>query len=71
MEAGVRRFIQESFAPVYADQGDQWIHEPDRIEEIGVSDRVHLCDGSDQEYQLMMRLMLQSGTAISLNPRLR
>src|SRR5437773_1354624 len=34
-------------------------------------DRVHLCDGSDQEYQLMMRIMLQSGTAISLNPQKR
>ena len=34
-------------------------------------DRVHLCDGSDQEYELMTRLMLQSGTAISLNPQKR
>ena len=30
-------------------------------------DRVRLCDGSDQEYELMTRLMLQSGTAIPLN----
>jgi phosphoenolpyruvate carboxykinase (GTP) len=34
-------------------------------------DRVHLCDGSDQEYELMTRLMLQSGTAIPLNPQKR
>ena len=34
-------------------------------------DRVRLCDGSDQEYELMTRLMLQSGTAISLNPQKR
>jgi len=34
-------------------------------------DRVHLCDGSDQEYQQMIRIMLQSGTAISLNPQKR
>ena len=34
-------------------------------------DRVHLCDGSQQEYQLMLRLMIQSGTAIPLNPEKR
>ena len=28
-------------------------------------DRVHLCDGSEAEYQLMTRLMLQGGTAIA------
>ena len=27
IDAGVRRFIQESFAPVYADGGDRWLHE--------------------------------------------
>jgi len=34
-------------------------------------DRVYLCDGADQEYELMTRLMLQSGTAIPLNPQKR
>src|SRR5437762_14221964 len=34
-------------------------------------DRVHICDGSEQEYQLMMRIMLQSGTAVALNPQKR
>lgn len=29
---GVRRFIQESFAPVYRDQGDRWVHETDPLE---------------------------------------
>src|SRR5947207_2571827 len=46
----------------------------DWLEEVAAMcrpDRVHLCDGSDQEYQLMMRIMLQSGTAISLNPQKR
>jgi phosphoenolpyruvate carboxykinase (GTP) len=28
---------------------------------------IHWCDGSDQEYQLMMRLMAHSGTGICLN----
>src|SRR5437773_11360228 len=44
------------------------------VEEVAAlcrPDRVHLCDGSDQEYQLMMRIMLESGTAISLNPQKR
>jgi 2-alkyl-3-oxoalkanoate reductase len=27
LAAGVRRFVQESFAPIYADNGDQWIDE--------------------------------------------
>src|SRR5215470_15948477 len=34
-------------------------------------DRVHICDGSEQEYQLMMRTMLQTGTAVALNPQKR
>jgi nucleoside-diphosphate-sugar epimerase len=29
---GVQRFVQESFAPVYPDRGDGWIHETDPIE---------------------------------------
>src|SRR3989442_5692238 len=46
----------------------------DWVEEVAAMcrpDRVHLCDGSDQEYQLMIRTMLQSGSAISLNPERR
>ncbi len=34
-------------------------------------DRVVICDGSDEEYQLMLRLMIQAGTAIALNSSLR
>src|SRR5512142_3076059 len=34
-------------------------------------DRVHVCDGSDAEYQEMLRLMVQAGTAITLNPAKR
>jgi len=44
------------------------------VEEVAVAckpDRVRICDGSEQEYQLMMRLMLQSGTAVALNPEKR
>jgi nucleoside-diphosphate-sugar epimerase len=31
-QAGAHRFIQESFAPVYPDRRDKWIHESDPIE---------------------------------------
>src|SRR6266567_1564897 len=34
-------------------------------------DRVNLCAGSKEEYQLMLRLMLHAGTAIPLNPHKR
>jgi phosphoenolpyruvate carboxykinase (GTP) len=34
-------------------------------------DRVHWCDGSADEYQEMLRLMVQTGTAITLNPQKR
>src|SRR5262250_3236342 len=44
------------------------------VEEIAITckpDRVHICDGSEQEYQTMTRIMLQSGTAVALNPEKR
>jgi phosphoenolpyruvate carboxykinase (GTP) len=44
------------------------------VEEVAVickPDRVHICDGSEDEYQLMMRIMLQSGTAVALNSETR
>ena len=34
--AGVSRFVQESFAPVYPDRGDQWIDEDVPIEPVCV-----------------------------------
>jgi phosphoenolpyruvate carboxykinase (GTP) len=44
------------------------------VEEVAATckpDSIHICDGSDQEYQAMTRIMLQTGTAISLNPQKR
>jgi nucleoside-diphosphate-sugar epimerase len=32
--AGVSRFVQESFAPIYPDQGDQWIDETVRVSPV-------------------------------------
>jgi nucleoside-diphosphate-sugar epimerase len=34
LAAGVARFVQESFAPVYPDCGDRWIDETERIEPV-------------------------------------
>jgi phosphoenolpyruvate carboxykinase (GTP) len=34
-------------------------------------DQVYFCDGSREEYQEMLHLMLQTGTAIELNPKKR
>ena len=34
-------------------------------------DQVYFCDGSKEEYQEMLQLMLQTGTAIELNPKKR
>ncbi|HEU5452705.1 MAG TPA: phosphoenolpyruvate carboxykinase (GTP) [Terriglobales bacterium] len=46
----------------------QWV---DDVARLCTPDRVHWCDGSTQEYDLMQRLMIQSGTAIGLNPQKR
>src|SRR6516165_8879430 len=46
----------------------QWVKD---VAEMCRPDRVHLCDGSEQEYQLMLRLMVQAGTANPLNPEKR
>ncbi|HET8666447.1 MAG TPA: phosphoenolpyruvate carboxykinase (GTP) [Terriglobales bacterium] len=46
----------------------QWVTE---IAQLCKPDRIHLCDGSEPEYQEMLRLMIQTGTAIPLNPEKR
>lgn len=46
----------------------QWVEE---IAQLCKPDRVHICDGSHEEYQEMLRLMIQAGTAIPLNPTKR
>jgi len=43
----------------------QWV---DEVAAITRPERIRWCDGSDREYQLMSRLMIQAGTAIPLNP---
>ena len=46
----------------------QWVEE---LAALCKPDHVYLCDGSDQEYQSMLRFMLHAGTAIPLNPQKR
>jgi len=43
----------------------QWVEEAARLCQ---PDRVHWCDGSQEEYQAMFRLMVLSGVAIPLDP---
>ena len=45
-----------------------WVEE---VAQLCKPDRVHWCDGSDDEYQAMIRLMVLAGTAIPLNEEKR
>jgi phosphoenolpyruvate carboxykinase (GTP) len=46
----------------------QWVQE---VADLCHPDQVRVCDGSAAEYQEMLRLMVQAGTAIPLNPEKR
>ena len=46
----------------------RWVQE---VAELTKPDRIRWCDGSPQEYQEMLRLMIQAGTAIPLNSEKR
>ncbi len=46
----------------------KWVQE---VAQLCKPERVHWCDGSAAEYQEMLRLMIQAGTAIPLNPEKR
>jgi phosphoenolpyruvate carboxykinase (GTP) len=46
----------------------QWVEE---IAQLCKPDRVVVCDGSHEEYQEMLRLMIHTGTALPLNPAKR
>src|SRR5271166_6209367 len=45
-----------------------WVEE---VAQLCRPDRVHWCDGSPQEYQGLLRLMILTGTAIPLDPAKR
>jgi len=46
----------------------QWVEE---VARMCKPDRIHWCDGSDEEYQAMLRLMILAGVAIPLDPTKR
>jgi phosphoenolpyruvate carboxykinase (GTP) len=46
----------------------QWVQE---VALMCKPDQVYVCDGSDAEYNEMLRLMVQAGTAMRLNPEKR
>ncbi len=46
----------------------QWVEE---VAQLTKPERVHWCDGSSAEYDEMLRLMVQAGTAIPMNPEKR
>ncbi len=46
----------------------QWVEE---VTTLCKPDQVRICDGSADEYQEMLRLMIQSGTAIGMDPKKR
>lgn len=43
----------------------------EKIADLCKPDHIHLCDGSDEEYQYLLRLMIQAGTAIPMDQTLR
>src|SRR5579864_2773944 len=45
-------------------QLQRWVEE---VAQLCKPDRIHWCDGSPEEYQEMLRLMLQTGVAIPMN----
>jgi len=52
-------------------KNEKVIHWVDSHIKLCDPDRLHLCDGSEQENEDLLRSMVQSGTLIKLNPQLR
>lgn len=47
---------------------NQWIEE---VKSLCSPDRIHICDGSQEEYDSLMAMMVEKGIAIALNPEKR
>ncbi|HKX08065.1 MAG TPA: NAD(P)-dependent oxidoreductase [Stellaceae bacterium] len=48
---GVRRFIQESFAPIYPDRGDRWIDERTPLEPVRFNRSVLVAERSAEQFR--------------------
>jgi phosphoenolpyruvate carboxykinase (GTP) len=60
--------MQSAGAEIKHQQLARWV---EMVAQMCKPDRVHWCDGSPEEYQAMLRLMINSGTAIAMNPAKR
>src|SRR3984885_5828503 len=47
---------------------ERWVEE---VAQMCKPDRIHWCDGSPEEYEAMLRLLVLTGTAILLDPAKR
>ena len=47
---------------------ESWVEE---VAQMCKPDRIHWCDGSQEEYEAMLRLLVLTGTAIPLDPAKR
>jgi phosphoenolpyruvate carboxykinase (GTP) len=60
--------VEASSSPIRNQKLTRWVEE---AAQLCKPDRVHWCDGSQEEYQSMLRLMTLGGTAIWLSPEKR
>ena len=58
----------ETMSEIRHDRLVKWV---DQVAHLCKPDRVHWCDGSSEEYQAMLRLMVLAGTAIPLSEEKR
>ena len=56
--------VESASSPGKHNQLAKWVEE---VAQMCRPERIHWCDGSAEEYQLMLRLMVQTGVAIPLN----
>jgi phosphoenolpyruvate carboxykinase (GTP) len=58
-------------SPSSGHKNDRLVRWVEEVAQMCTPERVHWCDGSPEEYQSMLRLMVLTGTAIPLNEKKR
>ncbi len=71
LEIGAGRFIQESFAPVYPDRGDGWIHEDTPLEPVRFNRTVTDAEAAAQGFRAGRRGRNRPTLRRFLRPRRR